>query len=161
MPNRNLADLYPPFANQIRRLLDLCQDRRLPFHLFMGLRTFEEQDELYRQGRTLPGKIVTNARGGESWHQYGMAGDLVLDGSILKPTIDWSWNTKADLNADGRSDWLQMGELAESVGLEWGGRWRRFPDMPHVQNVFGLTINEAQELYRRGGMAEVWRAAGA
>jgi len=69
-----------------------------------------------------------------------------------KPGIQWSWDTRADVNADGRSDWLQMGEIAESCGLEWGGRWKRMPDLPHVQNTYGLTLAEIKEIYRAGGI---------
>lgn len=107
----------------------------------------------------MPGKIVTNARGGQSWHCYGFAADLVLNVAGAKPTLNWSWDTKADLNFDGRNDWLQLAELAEAVGLESGLRWKKFPDAPHVQNRFGLTLNEAQECYRRGGLPAVWEAA--
>jgi peptidoglycan L-alanyl-D-glutamate endopeptidase CwlK len=149
--------LYPPFAGQLRDLESRLAAARLPFYLYMGLRTFECQDELYAQGRTMPGQIVTNARGGDSLHNYGLAADYVLDGQPDKPGIQWSWDTKADFNADGRSDWMQMGEIAESCGLEWGGRWKRFPDLPHVQNRYGLTLAEIKEIYRAGhGIKAVW-----
>ncbi len=149
--------LYPPFAEQLRYFESRLAAARLPFYLFMGLRTFEDQDELYAQGRTKPGQIVTNARGGDSFHNYALAADFVLDGQVEKPGIQWSWNIKADFNADGRSDWMQMGEIAESCGLEWGGRWKRFPDLPHVQNSFGFTISELKEMYRTSyGLKEVW-----
>ena len=132
----------------------------LHFHAFQYLRTWEDQDELYAQGRTKLGAIVTNARGGDSVHNYGLAADYVLDGRVTKPGIQWSWDTRADLNADGHNDWMQMGELAESCGLEWGGRWKRFPDLPHVQNCFGLTIPDMKELYRLGGIKRVWEECG-
>ena len=155
--SRDKSLLYPPFAEQLRYFESRLAEAKLPFHLFMGLRTFERQDELYAQGRTKPGRIVTNARGGDSFHNYGLAADYVLDGQVERPGIQWSWDTRADLNADGRSDWLQMGEIAESCGLEWGGRWKRFPDMPHVQNTYGLTLAEIKEIYRKGhGIKAVW-----
>jgi peptidoglycan LD-endopeptidase CwlK len=160
-PHRDKGLLYPAFADLLRDFEERLVGARLPFQLFMGLRTFGEQDALYAQGRTMPGKIVTNARGGESWHNYGLASDFVLNLAAEKPTAQWSWNTKADMNADGRKDWIQMGELAEACGLEWGGRFKNLVDLPHVQHRFGLTLVEAMELYRRGGLNEVWRAAGA
>lgn len=178
--NRDKSLLYPPFAEQLRDFELRLVAAKLSFYLFMGLRTFEDQDELYAQGRTSPGPpckhkgdiaprpigfcsvhplglTVTNARGGDSWHCYALAGDYVLDGQISKPGIQWSWDTRADINADGRNDWLQMGELAEQYGLEWGGRWKRFPDFPHVQNRYGLTLTEAKELYRIGGIKHLWQ----
>jgi peptidoglycan LD-endopeptidase CwlK len=155
--SRDKSLLYPPFAEQLRYFESRLAAAKLPFYLYMGLRTFECQDELYAQGRTLPGKIVTNARGGDSLHNYGLAADFVLDGVPEKPGIQWSWDTKADFNADGRNDWMQMGEIAESSGLEWGGRWKRLPDLPHVQNTYGLTLAEIKEIYRSGhGIKAVW-----
>ena len=149
--------LYPPLAGQLRDFESRLVAAKLPFYLYMGLRTFEDQDELYSQGRTKPGQIVTNARGGDSLHNYGLAADYVLDGQPDKPGIQWSWDTKADFNADGRGDWMQMGEIAGSCGLEWGGRWKRFPDLPHVQNRYGLTLAEIKEIYRTGhGIKAVW-----
>ena len=149
--------LYPPFAEQLRDFESRLAAAKLPFYLFMGLRTFEDQDELYAQGRTKPGRIVTNARGGDSLHNYGLAADFVLDGQPEKPGIQWSWEIKSDFNADGRSDWMTMGEMAESCGLEWGGRWKRFPDLPHLQNTYGLTLSEIKEIYRAGhGIKSIW-----
>jgi peptidoglycan LD-endopeptidase CwlK len=155
--SRDKSLLYPPFAEQLRYFESRLAAAKLPFHLFMALRTFECQDELYAQGRTLPGKIVTNARGGDSLHNYGLGADFVIDGMPEKPGIQWSWDTRVDFNADGRSDWMQMGEIAESCGLEWGGRWKRLPDLPHVQNTYGLTLSEIKEIYRAGhGIKAVW-----
>ena len=155
--SRDKSLLYPPFADQLRDFESRLAAAKLPFHLFMALRTFECQDELYALGRTKPGKIVTNARGGDSLHNYGLACDFVLDGMPEKPGVQWSWDTKADFKANGRGDWMQMGEIAESCSLEWGGRWKRMPDLPHIQNTYGLTLNELKEIYRAGhGIKAVW-----
>lgn len=158
-PLRDKSLLYPPFAARLTDLESRLAAARLPFYLFMGLRTWEQQDALYQQGRSLPGKRVTNARGGESLHNYGFGADYVLDGMLEKPGIQWSWDLKADLNADGRNDWLQLAETAEACGLESGFRWKAFPDAPHVQNTFGLTLTEMKELHRTGGLPAVWEAA--
>jgi peptidoglycan LD-endopeptidase CwlK len=120
--SRDKKLLYPPFAEQLRDFESRLTVVKLPFYLHMGLRTFEDQDTLYAQGRALPGKIVTNACGGDSLHNYGLAADYVLDGMPDKPGIQWSWQIRVDFNAGGRSDWMQMGEIAEICGLEWGGR---------------------------------------
>ncbi len=124
----------------------------------MALRTFEDQDELYAQGRTKPGTIVTSARGGDSWHNYGLAADYVLDGQIEKPGIQWSWNLRSDSDSDARNDWQQMAEIAVACGLEAGYFWKKFPDAPHIQNRFGLTLPEAKELWRIGGIQSIWSA---
>ena len=155
--SRDKSLLFPPFAEQLRHFESRLAAAKLPFYLYMGLRTFEDQDELYAQGRTKPGQIVTNARGGDSLHNYGLAVDYVLDGQVEKPGIQWSWEIKSDLNADGRNDWLEMAEIAVSCGLEAGYFWKRFPDAPHVQNRYGLTLAEIKEIYRAGhGIKAVW-----
>jgi len=155
--SRDKSLLFPPFAEQLRYFESRLGAAKLPFLLFMALRTFEDQDELYAQGRTKPGSIVTNARGGDSLHNYGLAADYVLDDQIEKPGIQWSWDIKSDLNADGRNDWLQMAEIAVACGLEAGYFWKRFPDAPHVQNRYGLTLPEIKEIYRAGyGIKAVW-----
>jgi peptidoglycan L-alanyl-D-glutamate endopeptidase CwlK len=151
--SRDKSLLCHAFASMLNIFERRLREADLPFHLFMGLRTFEDQDELYAQGRTKPGRIVTNARGGDSWHNYGLAADWVLDGDTEKPGIQWSWETRGLTG----TQWHRMGELAESCGLEWGGRWKRFPDLPHVQNRFGLRLADAKELYHLGGIKQVWQ----
>ncbi len=93
---------------------------------------------------TKPGRIVTNARGGDSWHNYGLAADFVPVG----PDGKWSWDLKT-------FDWRRMARIAEECGLEAGYFWR-FQDPPHVQNRYGRTLAEVKELYRSGGLQKVW-----
>jgi len=79
---------------------------------------------------------ITNARGGYSYHNYGLAFDVaVLDRGTL------SWIDGVDVNDNDISDYEEIGNLGERLGLEWGGRWK-FADMPHFQLSFGLTIND-------------------
>jgi peptidoglycan LD-endopeptidase CwlK len=155
--SRDKSLLCPAFVERLEEFERELAISHLPFFLFMGLRTFEDQDELYAQGRTTQGKIVTNARGGDSFHNYGLACDYVLktwpDG---KYPLQWSWDTKADFNQDGKNDWQQMGSIAEDCGLEWGGNWKHFPDLPHVQCTFGLSLQDIKELYRIGGIKHIW-----
>lgn len=113
------------------------------------LRTFAEQDELYAQGRTKAGKIVTKAKGGQSWHNYGMAVDIVLlldkDGNGSHETA--SWDTRTDFDNDKIADWEEVVYVFGLYGWEWGGNWAKFPDYPHFQKTFGLTIAEAKKRY--------------
>lgn len=113
------------------------------------LRTFAEQDELYAQGRTKAGKIVTKAKGGQSWHNYGMAVDIVLlidkDGNGSYESA--SWDTRTDFDNDKISDWEEVVYVFGLYGWEWGGNWAKFPDYPHFQKTFGLTIAEAKKRY--------------
>lgn len=90
-------------------------------------RSPEDQANLYRQGRTRPGKVVTNARPWKSWHQYRVAFDVVpiKNGKPI-------WNDVAL--------WNRIGALGESVGLTWGGRWTSIVDRPHFQATGGKTM---------------------
>lgn len=115
------------------------------------LRTFAEQDALYAQGRTRPGNIVTKARGGQSYHNYGLACDIVLlvdtDGNGTFETA--SWEEKKDFDGDNKSDWMEIVAIFKRHGWEWGGDWR-FKDDPHFQKTFGKSIAELQSLYNAG-----------
>jgi len=89
--------------------------------IISGTRTFAEQDRLYRQGRDLPGPKVTNARGGQSNHNFGVAWDIGIfqSGQYL----------------DDSPLYAQVGGIGKGSGLEWGGDWSSFPDEPHFQVV--------------------------
>ena len=108
------------------------------------LRTFKEQDELYAKGRTAPGAIITNAKGGLSMHNYGLALDIVLirDGAAL-------WDVKADLDGDGKADWMEIVQIFKEHGWEWGGNWK-FYDAPHFQKSFGKSVRELLALKNQG-----------
>ena len=112
------------------------------------LRTFAEQNKLFAQGRTAPGKIVTRARGGQSYHNYGFAIDIVLlvdrDGNGTFESA--LWDTKSDFDQDGRADWMEVVDVFKRHGWEWGGDWR-FRDMPHFQKTLGKSIVELQSLH--------------
>lgn len=109
------------------------------------LRTFKEQDDLYALGRTKAGKIVTNAKGGFSYHNYGLALDIVL---IRKTTGQAVWDIATDFDNDRKSDWLEIVSILKSFGFEWGGDWK-FKDYPHFQKTKGHTIRELLSLYQQ------------
>lgn len=99
-----------------------------------GLRTMEEQNALYQKGRDKNGKViskkdvVTNAKAGYSFHNFGLA----IDFAVYNPdgkTINWTVDSK----------WRRVGAIGKSLGLEWGGDWTSFKDYPHFQLTFGLT----------------------
>ena len=106
------------------------------------LRTFAEQDALYAQGRKVVGPIVTKAKAGQSFHNYGLAIDIVLivDGKTA------SWDNATDFDKDGLSDWQEVVYVFGLYGWEWGGNWK-FKDTPHFQKTFGLTISECLTRY--------------
>jgi peptidoglycan L-alanyl-D-glutamate endopeptidase CwlK len=115
------------------------------------LRTFAEQDVLYAQGRSKPGKVVTNAKGGQSYHNYGLAIDIVLlvdkdkNGSFETA----SWDVKTDFDKDAKADWMEVVQIFKRYGYEWGGEWK-FKDDPHFQKSFGKSIYELRALHTAG-----------
>ncbi len=119
------------------------------------LRTFAEQNEIYAHGRTklFDSKgnrlgIVTKAKGGDSYHNYGLAIDIVLlidkDGNGTYESA--SWDTVGDYDGDKTSDWLEVVRIFEKYKWEWGGRWANFKDYPHFQKTFGLSIADLKKI---------------
>lgn len=109
-------------------------------------RSIEEQDALYAQGRTKffdeNGKrlnIVTNARGGQSYHNFGLAFDVVMlidkDGNGTFETADWSID----------KDMKIVINYFKSKGWEWGGDWKTLKDTPHFQMSFGKSTKSLFE----------------
>ncbi|MER2040790.1 MAG: M15 family metallopeptidase [Desemzia incerta] len=93
-----------------------------------GFRSFADQNALYAQGRTKSGNVVTNARGGYSNHNFGLAIDYFLvsdDGSKAL----WTVNDK----------WKRVAAIGKELGFSWGGDWKSFPDYPHLEMTGGLT----------------------
>lgn len=97
--------------------------------VYQGYRSIEEQDALYAQGRTKPGAKVTNARGGDSFHNYGVAIDIVF---VVNGKPSWSNNHA----------WKTLGNVGKKHGFEWGGDWTDFPDRPHFQMTMGYTLSD-------------------
>lgn len=113
------------------------------------LRTFAEQDALYAQGRNgNKGPVVTQAKGGQSYHNYGLAIDIVLvvDKDANGSFETASWDTKTDFDKDGKADWLEVVNVFKQHGWEWGGDWK-FVDMPHFQKTFGKSVRDLLALY--------------
>ena len=128
--SRSLDDLEPETRIMAEELIARAAAAGFPIIVTQTLRTFAEQDALYAQGRTAPGKKVTNARGGYSWHQFGRAFDVAFKGP--KGGVLWT------------GPWEELGSLAESIGLEWGGRWKSLKDRPHMEHRGGMTLAQAR-----------------
>ena len=128
MASRSLDDLLPVVKRKAEEFHKLCADQGVDILIYCTYRSPEEQNGLYAQGRSKPGKIVTNARGGESFHNYGCAFDFV---PLVAGKPAWS----------GTSLYRKAGVIAESVGLEWAGRWTgSLRETAHCQYTGGLTL---------------------
>lgn len=114
------------------------------------IRSAKRQDELYAQGRSKPGRIVTNAKAWDSFHCYGLACDcvLILDGK------EASWDTVCDYDKDGMADWLEMASVFEAAGWEWGAKWKTFKESPHFQCTFGIPVKTLKERVAKGMVDE-------
>lgn len=120
------------------KLVTSAYDKGYKVLITQGLRTIAQQNALYAQGRTKPGKVVTKARGGYSYHNFGLAFDIAYVGKDNE--IDW--NNVAAYRAIAR--------IGQDMGLTWGGDWdgdgrsddETFLDYPHFQFTFGLTLSQ-------------------
>ncbi|RDW17120.1 peptidase [Oceanobacillus arenosus] len=138
-----------PIPRELHPLVDekkntlIQQALVLNIHLVITdeFRSFEQQNALYEKGRSIEGNIVTNARAGETYHNYGLA----IDYALINDAGDYIWDTTYDGNVNGKSDWFEVAELAKNLGFEWGGDWSGFKDYPHLQMTFGLSIRQLQE----------------
>jgi peptidoglycan L-alanyl-D-glutamate endopeptidase CwlK len=117
--------------------------------IVQGIRTKDEQDALYAQGRTKPGNIVTNAKFGQSFHSYGLAIDFAImydkDNNGSFETL--SWDTNYDFDKDGVKDWQEVVQAFEKKKWFWGGRFKSIPDNPHLERTFGYTWRQLLDKY--------------
>ncbi|HBP63642.1 MAG TPA: cell wall biogenesis protein [Desulfosporosinus sp.] len=123
--SNNLNTLDPYVSFLARKLLQLGKVNNLDIMINVAFRSWDDQDKLYAAGRTMPGAIVTNARGGESYHNWGLAFDAspIINGKL----------------SDDTAAFKKMGKLGEQLGLEWGGSFKSIVDLPHFQVTFGLS----------------------
>lgn len=143
-----LQGVHPKLAAKMVQLIQLAAADGVTLRVTQGVRTFAEQDALYAQGRTKPGRRVTAAKAGSSQHNFGTAADVcvVLDGKV-------TWD---------EAHYRKISEWARKVGgLSWGGDWASFRDLPHLQ-LDGLPPTSTMlATYRaagggNAGIAAVW-----
>ena len=134
---RAIATLLPQVQPLARALVESAATIGISIKVISGTRTYDEQNALYEQGRTNSGRIVTNARGGYSNHNFGIAFDIgVFEGGRY---LEESPAYKA------------VGALGMKLGLDWGGSWRTISDEPHFQ----LRPAWAREMNERDMLAEL------
>ena len=148
---QRLALVCPALAAKIRQMADILLEQDIQLRVTQGLRSWNEQAKLYEQGRTTPGKIVTNAAPGHSWHNFGLACDCLPLGAV---GVDWN---------SSHPQWKLMEDIGSSLGLTVGAKFRTFPDAPHFQLEGKLSVSpdeETRQIFTQGGMLAVWEAAG-
>jgi peptidoglycan L-alanyl-D-glutamate endopeptidase CwlK len=132
--NKKAAAKFEPFLVAAESAMAA---KGVTVEVISGLRSWAAQAALYAQGRTKPGRIVTKARPGSSWHNYGLAIDLGLfkNGVYL--------DEKKPAEADKL--YAEIGKIAAKLGIEWAGNWKTFTETPHFQVTFGKTLAELRE----------------
>jgi peptidoglycan LD-endopeptidase CwlK len=128
--SRDINELLPEVAAKCRDFISRCKDMGIDIIVTSTYRDNESQDTLYAQGRTTKGRKVTNAKGGQSYHNYRVAFDFA---PIVNGKIPWN----------DRELFTKCGEIGEEVGLDWAGRWVRFKELAHLQ-LKGVTLKSLQ-----------------
>jgi peptidoglycan L-alanyl-D-glutamate endopeptidase CwlK len=126
---KRIALLHPSVRQEMTNIINECNSKltgRAQVRISQGLRTFAEQDALFAKTPK-----VTNAKGGQSVHNYGFAVDIVL----IVDGFTASWDTRADWDNDKVSDWDECVKVFTSHGWSWGGNWTSFKDMPHFDKI--------------------------
>jgi peptidoglycan L-alanyl-D-glutamate endopeptidase CwlK len=129
---KRIDKLHPIVRDEVKKIIAECDAAltgKAKIRITQGLRTFDEQAELYAIGRTKAGKKVTNAKAGQSIHNYGLAVDicLIIDGKTA------SWDTARDWDDDKIADWYECVKIFAKHGWQWGGNWKTFKDLPHFE----------------------------
>lgn len=134
--SRSLDDLHPHVRMLAEQLLASATQIGIPLTVTFTTRSLATQAALYAQGRTAPGRIVTNARAGYSFHNYGLALDVVPTELLALP--NWGDVPAHQMRTDLL--WATVGQIGKELGLRWGGEFRAIRDRPHFEWSDGLTL---------------------
>lgn len=153
MASKRIDDLDPSIRGKAIMFCERCASQGINILITCTLRDMKEQAALYAQGReeiskvnalravagmapiksVAENRIVTNAKPGESFHNYGLAFDVVpLEAG--KPIWD-----------SGYPVWQTIGKIGKECGLEWAGDWQRFKEFPHFQYTGGLSLAQVRQ----------------
>lgn len=134
--SRDIKDLTPAMQVKCSAFIQKCKDAGIDVIITSTFRDFESQDAIYAQGRTKPGAKVTNAKAGDSYHNYRIAFDFV---PVVNGKAVW----------DDIKTFIKCGEIGKSLGMEYAGDWKSFKEYAHLQEA-GHTI---EELRKKNGKA--------
>lgn len=162
---QRINELHPRIRDEAKQTIEEVE-RGFPANVAVRVtesyRSFKRSDQLYARGRTTPGPIVTNAKGGESIHNYRFAFDYCIiidkDGNGTWDELDW--NTAKDRDKDGVSEWREVANAFVKKGWRWGADWDRdgvtkaqgdkdehLVDAPHLEKTFGHDYRSLLKLY--------------
>ena len=147
---QRLSEVYPGLATLVREMAAQLEAEGIDIRVTQSLRTVAEQEALYAEGRTQPGSIVTDARAGYSWHNFGLAVDVA---PLTPQGVDW--NTSHPV-------WIHIVDVGVHCGLVAGAEFRTFPDWPHFQLTGRFPVtpdDEARLILANRGIGAVWQEA--
>lgn len=136
---RRIETLHPKVRLKVRELLNRSEKAGVKLRVTDATRTYEEQDRLFQQGVDNPAKLVTHARGGQSYHNFGLAIDAV---DITDGTANYNSKQFREI----------VVPIAKQLGFKWGGDpdFAGGFDQPHFEMTFGYTPVELDMMYRNG-----------
>lgn len=138
--NKKIEKLHPKIRCSVKNFINEVEKTiGIKLRVIQGFRTYAEQDALYAQGRTTGGSKVTNAKGGQSNHNFGLAIDVA---EIKNGKIDWNEQEKV---------LPKIAPIGKKWGFEWGGDWKSLKDKPHFEMMFGKSLSELRKLYNENG----------
>ena len=158
--------LHPKLVDALSATITEAKARGLQVAIHSGLRTAEEQDKLYALGRTVPNPdgIITNAQAYESWHNLGLAADVVFKDQ----KGNWTWDKMPPIFKtpeglwrwikNGNNQWEQLGQVGTMFNLSWGGYWEKVkPDFPHFEMRGSIpNVHEAKKILIEQGLDKLW-----
>lgn len=134
--------LHPKIRESAKSFILDVQKAGIVLRINSAYRTFEEQDALYNIGRGKQGRIVTNAKGGYSYHNYGLAIDVqeIKNGKLVSHELS------------DKAFWNKVVPVGKKYGFNWGGAWTSFPDKPHFEKTFGYSCSSLKAKHDEGDM---------
>ncbi len=135
-----IASLHPKIRSEVQSLYIIACEQltgRAKVRIVQGHRSVEEQNRLYNQKPK-----VTNAKGGQSYHNFGLAIDfaLLVDSKLI------SWDIVKDFDEDGKTDWMEVVKVFTDRGYTWGGNFKSITDKPHLEKSFGYSCKQLMAL---------------
>lgn len=137
------GELHPKLAKKIEKVLIDAQKEGLNVFLFEGYRSIQKQNKLFKSGRG-----VTNASGGNSFHNYGLAADIVF------------YDKKGNPSWANHHNWKRLGEIGKQYGLKWGGDFRNIKDLTHFEHHPDMSLRDVKKVFNKQGIKGVWNAIG-
>lgn len=138
--NNRIAKLHPKIRCAVKNFInEVDKTLGIKLRVIQGFRTYAEQNTLYAQGRTTKGKKVTNAKGGQSNHNFGLAIDVA---EIKNGNIDWN---------EQETVLPKIAPIGKKWGFEWGGDWKSIKDKPHFEMMFGKSLADLRKSYEENG----------